>query len=502
MRDMAPAEAGLGSVIKLACMAVGGQGGGVLTGWIEAAARSQGYVVQATSVAGVAQRTGATIYYIEMAPADPAGRQPVLSLAPSAGDVDILIAAEMMEVGRAILRGFVTPDRTVLIGSTHRALAVSEKVVPGDGIADSEEVRAAAGIAARQVILFDMDRMAIENGSVISATLLGALAGSGALPFPRTAFEDAVRASGKGVEPSLRAFAAAFEAAANPPEAEAAPPPVAPAPALVAVDDPRLAGFPGDREIAARGLAKVEAFQDRAYGEEYLALVKSVTDLAPSDMALATAAAKHIANAMAYDDVIRVAREKTKPARFAHIAQEMRLRDGQVMQVTDFLHPRAEEIVGMLPAGIGARIEASPRMMRLIDRLFGRGRRIRSDSLHGYWMLHVMGSLRGRRRGMLRHRQEVAHRDAWLAKVRAAAAGDPAYAAELLNAHRLVKGYSDTHSRGLSKFDRVMAGAALVAGREDAADWTRRLIAAALQDEKGKALDGAIETIRGFAAPA
>ena len=51
-----------GSIIKLAVLAVGGQGGGVLTGWIERLARAQGYACQATSVAGVAQRTGATIY--------------------------------------------------------------------------------------------------------------------------------------------------------------------------------------------------------------------------------------------------------------------------------------------------------------------------------------------------------------------------------------------------------------------------------------------------------
>ena len=49
-------------IIKLAVMAVGGQGGGVLTNWIEAVGRAGGYAVQATSVAGVAQRTGATIY--------------------------------------------------------------------------------------------------------------------------------------------------------------------------------------------------------------------------------------------------------------------------------------------------------------------------------------------------------------------------------------------------------------------------------------------------------
>lgn len=491
-------DSGLGAVIKLACLAVGGQGGGVLTGWIESVARAKGYVVQATSVAGVAQRTGATIYYMEMAPADPLGRQPVLSLAPAAGDVDIMIAAEMMEAGRAIMRGFVTPDRTVLIGSTHRALAVSEKVVPGDGIADSEAVLAAAGIAARRAILFDMDRMAVANGSVISATLFGALAGSGALPFARADFEQAIRDTGKGVEPSLRAFAAAYDAVQNPPEMAPETPAPAPEPAPL---DPRLADMPEVAGIAAAGLAKVEAFQDRAYGDEYISLLRGLEALAPHDADFLAAAAKHVANAMAYDDVIRVAREKTRSDRMAHIAREMRLRDGQVMQVTEFFHPRAEEIVGMFPARLGARIEASPRWMGVLNRLFGRGRRIRSDRLLGYWMLHVVGSLRGRRRGMLRHRQEVAHRDAWLAQVRAAAPQDPAYATELLNARRLVKGYSDTHARGLSKFDRVMAGAALVAGREDAADWTRRLIAAALQDEKGTALDGAIETIRGFAGP-
>ena len=103
---------GWSQIIKLAIYAVGGQGGGVLTGWIEDLARAQGYACQATSVAGVSQRTGATIYYLEMAPA--ADRPPVFSLMPAAGDVDVMIAAEWMEAGRAIIRGFVTPDRTTL----------------------------------------------------------------------------------------------------------------------------------------------------------------------------------------------------------------------------------------------------------------------------------------------------------------------------------------------------------------------------------------------------
>ena len=77
-------------------------------------------------------------------------------------------------------------------------------------------------------------------------------------------------------------------------------------------------------------------------------------------------------------------------------------------------------------------------------------------------------------------------------------ARDYAFAVETLKTRRLIKGYSDTHARGLSKFDRVMSGAALVEGRDDAADWLARLIAAALSDPQGEALDGALETIRSF----
>ena len=84
----------MSDIIKLAVLAVGGQGGGVLTNWIADLATRCDYAVQMTSVAGVAQRTGATIYYVEMAPKT--DRQPVFALSPSPGDLDILIAAELM----------------------------------------------------------------------------------------------------------------------------------------------------------------------------------------------------------------------------------------------------------------------------------------------------------------------------------------------------------------------------------------------------------------------
>ncbi|RMD94185.1 MAG: indolepyruvate oxidoreductase subunit beta family protein [Alphaproteobacteria bacterium] len=511
-------EAGLESVLKIAIMAVGGQGGGVLTGWIEAVARANGYHCQATSVAGVAQRTGATIYYIEMSP-DDGGPVPVFALAPAGGDVDVLVAAELMEAGRAILRGFVTPDRTTLIASTHRALAVSEKIVPGDGIAKAEAVIEAARQAARRLIAFDMERIAVEAGSVISASLLGAIAAAGVLPFPRSAFEEVIRSGGRGVEASLAAFAAAFERAergaaeALEPDAAASTAAASPPPTPARPQGPRrlVAGWQAlaaevealpaaVAEMARPGLAKVVDFMDLAYGREYLDRLARVMDRddAEQGWALSREAAKYIANAMAYDDVIRVADLKTRGGRLRRIEEEMRLGDGQLLHLTEYLHPRAEEIVGMLPAGMGARWAADPARMRLIDRLFGRGRRLRSDGMTGFFALWLIGGLRRWRRRTHRHAVEMAHLEEWLSRA-LAALPDYALAVEVIRCRRLIKGYSDTHERGLSKFDRVLSGLALLHGRDDAADWIRRLREAALADEEGRALDGALATIRSFA---
>ncbi|UWR24510.1 indolepyruvate oxidoreductase subunit beta family protein [Sulfitobacter sp. S190] len=495
-------------ITKIAVMAVGGQGGGVLTSWIESLARSQGYMVQATSVAGVAQRTGATIYYIEMAPAAEAA--PVFALAPSAGDVDILIAAEMMEVGRAIQRGFVTPDRTTLIGSTHRALAVSEKTVPGDGIAKSQEVQAAAEIAAQRLILADMEGLAVGQGSVISASLFGALAAADILPFTRQSFEDAIRAGGKGVEPSLRAFAAGFDAAkTGPAQSNITPRETAPnrmvGPARLLrkweVLQTRARAFPAPvANMAQRGLEKVVNFQDCAYGQMYLDQLDPIIarDGEQNDWLLSIEAAKYVSNAMAYDDIIRVADLKSRAPRVKRIRDEMNVRDGQVMQVTEFFHPRAAEITGMMPAAMGARWEADPKKMDRLDRWFGKGRRLRTDGLFAFFVLHTLGGLKNYRLRTRRHQVEMDHLQNWLERSLSYCDTDYALSVELLRCRRLIKGYSDTHARGLGKFDTVMNAAEILHGRDDAAEWIARLREAALQDPDGRALDGAIRTVRSF----
>jgi indolepyruvate ferredoxin oxidoreductase beta subunit len=263
----------------------------------------------------------------------------------------------------------------------------------------------------------------------------------------------------------------------------------------------RAAALPAPvAEMAAAGLRRVVDFQDLAYGAEYLDRLDGVVahDDAARGHALSREAAKHIANAMAYDDVIRVADLKTRGDRFGRIRAEMGAEADMLMHVTEFMHPRAEEITGLMPAALGARVQASPVWMARLDRWFGRGRRLRTDGILSFALLYVLGGLRGWRRRTLRHAQERAHLDRWLARATGHLPQDYDLACEILRCRRLIKGYSDTHARGLSKFDRVMAGIDLVAGRPDAADWARRLREAALKDEDGRALDGALATIRSF----
>ena len=468
-------------VIKLAILAVGGQGGGVLTGWLVALAEANGWRVQSTVVAGVAQRTGATIYYLEMAPAGE--RAPVFALAPAAGDVDILIAAELMEAGRAVMRGFVTPDRTTLIASTHRTHAVSEKIVPGDGQAP---------------------QAAVDAGSVISASLFGAIAGSGALPFPRESFVDVITASGRGVDASLRAFEVGAAGDAPRPEVSARSEagPQGPTRLLAQWNalEARLAELPAPvREMAEAGLRHVVDFQDPDYGTEYLDRLERVVAADGGDYAFSVAAAKYIANAMAYDDVIRVADLKTRRTRFDRVRQEMGLDAGDVAHITEFMRPRVEELCSVMPAWLGAWIEPRPRLARWIDRRVNRGRRVRTDGVLWFGALYLLAAAKRWRRGMLRHRVETAHLERWLALALETARQDRTLAAEIVACRRLIKGYSDTRVRGEAKFDKVLAALPMLAGRVDAAEWLRRLREAALRDEKGEALEGALKTVASFA---
>jgi len=502
--------------ISIAVVAMGGQGGGVLTGWIVTLAENAGWVAQSTSVPGVAQRTGATIYYVEiMRPQD--GKKPVLAQMPTPGDVDVVIASEFIEAGRSILRGIVTPERTTLIASSHRSFAIGEKSAPGEGIADSGAVTEAVGVTALNSIIFDMNALAAANGSVISSAMFGALAASGVLPFAVADYHAVIEGNGKGVAASIKTFDAALEQArgsgeATPPQKAAPTTQIVPAakrrvsPRAEALVARTETGFPPQVATMARvGLAKVIDFQDLAYGAEYLDQLEAIHQLdinlggAEQDYALSVNAAKYIANAMAYDDVVRVADLKTRATRHSRIGEEIGIRPDQLFETTEYMHPRLEEVIGLAPIWFGRWLQNRPGLYGWLDRRISKGRRVRTYSPGWFLMLYLVAGMRSWRRASLRHRDETVHRDAWLTLASELACSNYALGVELLQCQRLIKGYSDTHARGISKFAKVTEEIKSIAHREDAAEWARRLRETAVREAEGDDLDGLIQTIRSFA---
>ena len=422
--------------ITVAVLAMGGQGGGVLVDWIVALAERRGWFAQSTSVPGVAQRTGATIYYIEMIAPD-AGKPelyPVLSLMPAPGKVDIVIGAELMEAGRAILRGLVSPDRTLLIGSSHRSLAVVEKTAPGDGTADAS-------------------RSMRRPTSQPTASLRSTWPRSRTPPvawFPRCCSARSLAPAPcpsrqRILKPRSARRASAWTPACAPsPSAANGPSPRSiriqrsslqrnrRSPTLSAPRTDRLcrlrrAGRAGAavagrlHGIVAAGLQRVVDYQDVAYGREYLDRLETM----PRDATgLMQAFAKYLAIAMAYDDVIRVADLKTRAGRFDRVRREARAGDDQVLAITEFFHPRIEEMAGLLPPRLGEKIERNERLGKLIDR----GRKLRTTAPSAFLMLYFVAGLRRFRRRTLRHAREMRHLDAWSQRVRKFAASDTALA--------------------------------------------------------------------------
>lgn len=483
--------------LSIAILAMGGEGGGVLADWIVDLAEHNGYIAQATSVAGVAQRTGATIYYVEMFPrasAERAGAAPLLGLMPAPGDVDVVVASELMEAGRAVQRGLVTPDRTTLIASTHRVLSIPEKSAMGDGARDSAQMVEACARAARRFVRFDMAEAVERTGSVISAVLFGALCGEAVLPFDRQQFEDTIRRGGVGVESSLRAFGEGFARARMPPVAARSVARSAIADAPQAHPDARvdrlLARLRGEfddacKPVATEGVRRLLDYQDPEYAALYLDRLARVAR--HGDASLLDAVARHLALWMSYEDTIRVADLKTRSKRFERVRAEVRPGDA-LLSIDEFMHPRLEEICDTVPAPVGRWLLKPGLARRLVERGTTRGRIVPTTSLGGFLMLRTIASMRRWRRSTLRYERENAQIEQWLDRIDRAAPSDRALAVEIARCQRLVKGYGDTHERGSRNFATLMNAADRLQGRPDAALQLRGLHDAALADEAGDAL--------------
>lgn len=462
-------EAPGNGVFKIAILAVGGQGGGVLSNWIIDIAEKNHFWAQSTSVPGVAQRTGATIYYVEFADKQLFDRAPTLALMPSPEDVDVVIASEIIEAGRALTRNFIDPNRTTTIVSNHRIYAVSEKIVPGDGRINTDDIESMVREKSKQAIIHDFQKVAADRNSHISASLLGALAGSGCLPFSKASYEESIVSSGKGVERSLKAFNDAYRLASE-------------SSRDCDVTQNRNNHLPHFPEIYSRwlsnsldlrsvpsaiqwtifnGLNKVVDYQDEHYGYEYLGhlsramVVEQNASGSGSEFRFLDEFAKHVANAMCYGDVIYVADIKTRASRFANIIGSREDAANALVTITDYFHPTVEEVIGTLPRSLGDYVQNSVLTKNFIRKRFSSGKKVRVTGLLGFLQLYVLAGLKRWRRKLHRHEVEQVALTSWLGDVYSLAEENYELAIILVRARRLHKGYSDTLNRGKNKYYQV-----------------------------------------------
>ena len=537
--------------------ALGGEGGGVLSNWLVDAASVDGRRVQATSVPGVAQRTGATTYYLEIGPrrgqggagaasdgaasdgatdgatgAAPVGEAllkgshagfaagsggEVMALLPTPGNVDLLVASELLEAGRAAQNGMITPDRTTVIASTHRMFAIAEKSAMGDGRFNDERVRRAVRELSRRHVLTDLGKVAEQAGTVLSSVLLGAVAGSGALPIPRERLRAAIERAGIAVEANQRGFDAGYrlfdEAKAvesDPradPESDRAGRGVTSGAAAHRVSSSlaaRVEALPEPvREFARMGVERTIDYQDARYGALYLDRIERLlagtvpAAASPEDgLAAVRETARQLALWMCFEDLIRVADLKTRRARIERVRAEVRAKPGQPVAITEFLKPGVDEWCSVLPGWLARPI------LRAADRGGWRrrlnvGLHVRTSSVTGFLLLWTLARLKGLRRGMHRYREEQERIETWLERVGEARVTSPALALEAAKCAKLVKGYGDTHERGVRNFERTMGCLAACAAAPDPAASLRTLREAALADPDGGKLDAAIAALDG-----
>jgi indolepyruvate ferredoxin oxidoreductase beta subunit len=468
--------------------ALGGDGGGVLCDWIVAAAHSQGLGVQATQIPGVAQRTGATTYYLEVMPSR-GSRETVLALNPAIGEVDVALATELLEAGRMIFNGFVTPERTTLIASTHRVLAIAERSAMGEGSFDVGRLLRAVKERSKAQILFDMDQAAEESGGVINAVLLGALAGAGKLPIPDAAFETAIREGGKAVDTNLAAFAFGRGHARGELE-QAVREHRKRQTAAQGVEDlveRARKGFPAvSLDVVEEGIRRLATYQDRRYAALFL------DRLAGIDAAIVREVARHLAVRMSYEDVIRVAQAKTSRERLDRVRAEVRAKPHEPVEITEHFKPGNEEIAAMLPPSLARWLLARPK--------FHFSMHVRSTTVWGFARLRLLAGLRWWRPRTWRYAEEQAEIERWLGQIKSAQALGLDLAREIAESARLIKGYGDTHKRGLGNYRRITDEiiAPALAGRmpvAKAADAVANARVAALADPDGGALDRTLAAI-------
>ena len=504
--------------ISLLICALGGEGGGLLSEWLMHTARLSGYPAQSTSIPGVAQRTGATTYYIEVLPTPLVqlqGKTPVFSLNPVPGALDALVSSELLETTRQITLGLVSPERTRVFSSSARALTTLERMPMGDGRLDSAHLESVVHQFSKEAHVWDFGAMAQSHGTMVSAVMLGVIAGSGLLPFAREHFEATLLGSGAHSAASLKGFAAGFVRVQNAQSVQVmlndVHPDVQPSSPTTSADHPTLQALPPHvRELATLGYSRLCDYQSRAYAELYLQRIQTVLKAEEqADPSLAHGyqtsceASRWLALWMAFDDIVRVADLKSRVSRWQRVAREVKLQEDDVLHLYDHFKPGIPEFAALLPSWLATPMQRWDKQRALQGQTpWALPLKIGTHSVTGMLALRGLASFKWLRPFGSRFHTEQADISQWLQAVCSGLQQDWQLGHEVALCGRLIKGYGTTNERGRNNLQHILTHLAGSQLHSDAT-WRSTAVAqareAALLDEAGTAMD---EKLRSLGAPA
>ncbi len=527
-------------LVTILVPAVGGQGGGVLIEWLVTALTAKGHAVQGVSLPGLAQRGGATLYYLEVAlrePGDPdfvAGDGPPVLFAqhPVPGFVDLIVAQEFLELGRALQQGYGS-ERTTIVASTHRTYSTTEKLPIGSGVEAQAELERLARRFSGRFVGFNAVDLAKRHGLdpvAVNAILLGALCALSTLPLERADYEAAIDQVGVAARANRAAFAlglghvasGAWERPGLEPEVawddfiaeRAARLPRRRAPGFLALAAEIERAYPPHlARTLAEAAFRLADYQDAVYARTFVEWVGEVAafDRAPGarpiaeggDWRLTDTFARHLATWMAYEDAVRVADLKTRPERFRRIEQELSIKPGQLYEVHDFLKPDAEEVYGVLPkAFVDRLLRLWPEEKRKKAFLT---QKPKTTAFRGFLRLWALSWLRPIRRASWRYALEHAGIAEFRALVARLAALDHELGVIAASTGQLVKGYGQVRRRTRAAVERfwreVLTPLAEAAARDGDFSRARRLAAEArvalARDEDERGIERAVALAAG-----
>ncbi|MFE9327525.1 indolepyruvate ferredoxin oxidoreductase family protein [Nocardia sp. NPDC052278] len=339
---------------------IGGTGVTTVAQIVGTAALLDGRYVTGMDQTGLAQKGGPVVSDVRISQAPkPSGAK------ARAGSVDLYLALDLIVALTPANLAAISPDRTVIVGSTTRTPTGRMIGTTARQPAIDDQIAALASRSRADHSVYVDTAGVTEDlfGRSTTANIfaLGVAYQLGALPVPATAIERAIELNGVAVSMNTQAFRwgrmsvleperlDAARAVAKESESVAAEPEPRRAPAAAGLQYLLDAGLGGElgRLVAVR-FPDLIAYQNLSYARSYLddvvAINRAEQAITPGSAVLAEAVARYLYKLMAYKDEYEVSRlylESTSKAQVEALAA------GRPVKVRIRLHPPALRAMGM-----------------------------------------------------------------------------------------------------------------------------------------------------------